>query len=213
VRYKQLAFVVSRRLPEVAAIGTISLVLSTPDHLGRIRGQVLPAIQGHAGKTLAQQVGPIRRPVPVMLRYDERRLIGALHRAAVNSCKREMTQALSCAGGLVPAELSEALRGERKFPMPNKHESPVLRGHGCESLLSSKALDKLEEIPFCIPEVGPGGGIFLNPSPNVPDGEVLAANVSDGGRDCRRHNNNTRLDTRSIQSWINDTLQQYPHEP
>ena len=38
--------------------------------------------------------------------------------------------------------------------------------------------------------------------------EVLVANVSDGGRDCRRHNNNNRLDTRSIQNWINDTIRQ-----
>jgi hypothetical protein len=37
---------------------------------------------------------------------------------------------------------------------------------------------------------------------------VLVANVSDGGLDCRRHNNNNRLDTRSIQSWITETLRQ-----
>ena len=36
--------------------------------------------------------------------------------------------------------------------------------------------------------------------------EVLVANVSDGGLDCRRHNNNNRLDTRSIQHWINDAV-------
>jgi len=30
--------------------------------------------------------------------------------------------------------------------------------------------------------------------------------VSDGGIDCRRHNNNNRLDTRSIQTWIDETL-------
>jgi hypothetical protein len=39
---------------------------------------------------------------------------------------------------------------------------------------------------------------------------VLAANVSDGGRDCRRHNNNNRLDTRRIQNWINDMLRRQP---
>jgi hypothetical protein len=33
----------------------------------------------------------------------------------------------------------------------------------------------------------------------------LVANVSDGGQDCRRHNNN-RLDTRAIQTWIDDTV-------
>jgi hypothetical protein len=32
------------------------------------------------------------------------------------------------------------------------------------------------------------------------------ANVSDGGQDCRRHNNNNRLDTRAIQKWIYDTV-------
>jgi len=32
--------------------------------------------------------------------------------------------------------------------------------------------------------------------------------VSDGGLDCRRHNNNNRLDTRSIQDWINETIRQ-----
>jgi hypothetical protein len=68
-------------------------------------------------------------------------------------------------------------------------------------------------IPSYVCSGDSGGGIFLNPGPNGPDGEVLAANVSDGGRDCRRHNNNNRLDTRSIQNWINDTLRQYPHEP
>lgn len=51
-----------------------------------------------------------------------------------------------------------------------------------------------------------GGAIFLNPRPDAPDSEVLAANVSDGGQDCRSHNNNNRLDTRSIQSWIGATI-------
>jgi len=36
--------------------------------------------------------------------------------------------------------------------------------------------------------------------------ERLVANVSDGGQDCRRHNNNNRLDTRAIQTWIDDTV-------
>ena len=53
-----------------------------------------------------------------------------------------------------------------------------------------------------------GGGIFLDSSSNVPDAGALVANVSDGGRDCRRHNNNNRLDTRRIQDWINATLRQ-----
>jgi len=42
-----------------------------------------------------------------------------------------------------------------------------------------------------------GGGIFLNAR--------LVANVSDGGHDCRRHNNNHRLDTRAIQAWMEET--------
>ena len=49
-----------------------------------------------------------------------------------------------------------------------------------------------------------GGGIFLNArSGRTPE---LVANVSDGGKDCRRHNNNNRLDTRAIQTWIDDTV-------
>ena len=44
-------------------------------------------------------------------------------------------------------------------------------------------------------------GIFLSRDPTLVDADGLAANVSDGGRDCRRHNNNNRLDTRSILNW------------
>lgn len=51
-----------------------------------------------------------------------------------------------------------------------------------------------------------GGGIFLNAGPDVSPAPVLVANVSDGGRDCRGHNNNNRLDTRSIQNWIDHAL-------
>jgi hypothetical protein len=68
-------------------------------------------------------------------------------------------------------------------------------------------------IPSYVCSGDSGGGIFLNPSPDLPDQEVLVANVSDGGRDCRRHNNNNRLDTQSIQDWINDTLRQHADEP
>ena len=50
-----------------------------------------------------------------------------------------------------------------------------------------------------------GGGIFLN-AQSGRAAERLVANVSDGGRDCRRHNNNNRLDTRAIQTWIDDTV-------
>ena len=50
-----------------------------------------------------------------------------------------------------------------------------------------------------------GGGIFLN-AQSGRAAERLVANVSDGGQDCRRHNNNNRLDTRAIQKWIDDTV-------
>jgi hypothetical protein len=49
-----------------------------------------------------------------------------------------------------------------------------------------------------------GGGTFLSAPPGTPG--RLIANVSDGGPDCRRHNNNNRLDTRAIQQWIDDTV-------
>ena len=64
----------------------------------------------------------------------------------------------------------------------------------------------LWSIPSYVCHGDSGGGIFLNASPTSPGGEVLVANVSDGGQDCRRHNNNNRLETRTIQAWINDTL-------
>ena len=63
----------------------------------------------------------------------------------------------------------------------------------------------LWSIPSYVCSGDSGGGIFLNRSSTEANGDLLAANVSDGGRDCRRHNNNNRLDTRSIQNWINNT--------
>ena len=50
-----------------------------------------------------------------------------------------------------------------------------------------------------------GGGIFLS-APSSRADSRLVANVSDGGKDCRGHNNNNRLDTRAIQTWIDDTI-------
>ena len=71
----------------------------------------------------------------------------------------------------------------------------------------------LWSIPSYVCSGDSGGGIFVGPDPSGDHDAVLAANVSDGGLDCRRHNNNNRLDTRSIQDWINDTLRQHPGEP
>jgi hypothetical protein len=49
-----------------------------------------------------------------------------------------------------------------------------------------------------------GGAIFSSTRTRASD--RLVANVSDGGKDCRRHNNNNRLDTRAIQQWIDDAI-------
>ena len=67
----------------------------------------------------------------------------------------------------------------------------------------------LWSIPSYVCSGDSGGAIFLGSAgANRTSGEVLAANVSDGGVDCRRHNNNNRLDTRKIQSWISETIRQ-----
>ena len=62
----------------------------------------------------------------------------------------------------------------------------------------------LWSIPSYVCSGDSGGGIFLNAG-SGRTAERLVANVSDGGQDCRRHNNN-RLDTRPIQKWIDDTV-------
>jgi hypothetical protein len=63
----------------------------------------------------------------------------------------------------------------------------------------------LWSIPSYVCSGDSGGGIFLaGPSGAA---ERLVANVSDGGQDCRRHNNNNRLDTRAIQAWIGETVE------
>lgn len=64
----------------------------------------------------------------------------------------------------------------------------------------------LWSIPSYVCSGDSGGGIFLNPASAGAGEASLVANVSDGGRDCRRQNNNNRLDTRRIQSWINDAF-------
>ena len=63
----------------------------------------------------------------------------------------------------------------------------------------------LWSIPSYVCSGDSGGGIFLNRR-SGRTAERLVANVSDGGQDCRRHNNNNRLDTRAIQRWIDDTV-------
>lgn len=65
----------------------------------------------------------------------------------------------------------------------------------------------LWSIPSYVCSGDSGGAIFLA-RPNKKNSDELVANVSDGGRDCRGHNNNNRLDTRSIQNWISDTIRQ-----
>lgn len=70
----------------------------------------------------------------------------------------------------------------------------------------------LWSIPSYVCSGDSGGGIFLASSPGASNSPVLVANVSDGGRDCRRHNNNNRLDTRSIQDWINNIVRQHQGE-
>jgi hypothetical protein len=65
----------------------------------------------------------------------------------------------------------------------------------------------LWSIPSYVCSGDSGGAIFLNTSPGKPSSEDrLVANVSDGGRDCRRQNNNNRLDTPSVQQWIDETI-------
>jgi hypothetical protein len=64
----------------------------------------------------------------------------------------------------------------------------------------------LWSIPSYVCSGDSGGGIFLNARSSSRTAERLVANVSDGGQDCRRHNNNNRLDTRAIQKWIDDTV-------
>jgi hypothetical protein len=63
----------------------------------------------------------------------------------------------------------------------------------------------LWSIPSYVCSGDSGGGIFLT-GRSARTTERLVANVSDGGQDCRRHNNNNRLDTRAIQKWIDDTV-------
>jgi hypothetical protein len=68
----------------------------------------------------------------------------------------------------------------------------------------------LWSIPSYVCHGDSGGGIFLRAAAGKNDGEdTLVANVSDGGLDCRQHNNNNRLDTPAIQRWIEETIRQF----
>jgi len=71
----------------------------------------------------------------------------------------------------------------------------------------------LWSIPSYVCSGDSGGGIFVRSAPNVKAAETLAANVSDGGLDCRRRNNNNRLDTAAIQGWISEAIRQHPAGP
>ncbi len=64
----------------------------------------------------------------------------------------------------------------------------------------------LWSIPSYVCSGDSGGAIFLKAGTDMTVAPLLVANVSDGGLDCRRHNNNNRLDTRGIQNWIDDTV-------
>ena len=67
----------------------------------------------------------------------------------------------------------------------------------------------LWSIPSYVCSGDSGGAIFLDAHPSRKEGqERLVANVSDGGRDCRRQNNNNRLDTRAVQKWITEAIRQ-----
>jgi hypothetical protein len=69
----------------------------------------------------------------------------------------------------------------------------------------------LWSIPSYVCSGDSGGGIFLRP-PSGRATEILVANVSDGGKDCRRQNNNNRLDTLPIQRWIDHSVRAHRKE-
>ena len=63
----------------------------------------------------------------------------------------------------------------------------------------------LWSIPSYVCSGDSGGGIFLTSRSSRTAGRLVAS-VSDGGKDCRGHNNNHRLDTRAVQKWIDDAV-------
>jgi hypothetical protein len=64
----------------------------------------------------------------------------------------------------------------------------------------------LWSIPSYVCSGDSGGAIFL--SVRADGAEELVGNVSDGGRDCRTHNNHVRLDTRAAQDWIDTAIRE-----
>lgn len=97
--------------------------------------------------------------------------------------------------------------GTTKPQKRNEFDSALWDGK--RRLRSSKVRRVIDEtwalwsIPSYVCSGDSGGGIFMAARPDEPR---LVANVSDGGHDCRTHNNNNRLDTRSIQEWIDATI-------
>jgi hypothetical protein len=123
--------------------------------------------------------------------------------------------------GVTPARLAEpgALDGAEGAPTtivgygtttPRRGNAPLdsAQWDGRRRVRSSRVRRVIDEtwalwsLPSYVCSGDSGGGIFLRGA----DGEQLVASVSDGGRDCRSHNNNNRLDTRAIQRWIAGAL-------
>lgn len=65
----------------------------------------------------------------------------------------------------------------------------------------------LGSVPSYVCHGDSGGGIFLDEDPHDQRERArLVASVSDGGHDCRSHNNNVRLDTEAVQRWIDAAI-------
>ena len=128
-------------------------------------------------------------------------------------------------GGIKPARFAEHTILDRSegatttivgygITEPRLREAPIdlTAWDGKRRLRTSKLRKVVDEtwglwsLPSYVCHGDSGGAVFLNSGGNTLNGQVLAANVSDGGRDCRSHNNNNRLDTPAVQHWINDTI-------
>jgi len=97
---------------------------------------------------------------------------------------------------------------------PHKRETPIdlTAWDGKRRFRTSKLRRVVDEtwglwsLPSYVCHGDSGGAIFLQPRRNRINRQLLVGNVSDGGKDCRSHNNNNRLDTIAIQNWINNTI-------